>query len=268
MLRLLPLVKGEGREGEAWVIEDIGGRPYFEDAHSLVIHSSGESANILGGIFDGHSGSAVAKYAAGRFPLAFRGFVDSGMSPEKALENSFLAIDREMVDETSGAVAVAFLLHGVELFIANCGDAELLLVSKNRCMILTELHRVSNEAERMRIIKAGGEIDGSYAMNPDGQGLQCTRSLGDHEFKEIGVIPRPYVHSMRLGADDLWLVAACDGLWDVMRPREVATIARKFGTARAVAEALANEAVKVRRTPDNITIMVTKADTGLVSSKA
>jgi len=251
-------MKGEGRQDVAWVIEDIGGRTYFEDAHSLVIQSRGDSTSILGGIFDGHCGSAVAKYSAARFPLAFRSYTDAGLTPSRALESSFLTIDRETARETSGAVAVAFYLDGHELSFANSGDAELLLISKDQCRILTELHRTSMAVERQRILEAGGEIRGQYVMIPDGQGLQCTRSLGDHKFKEFGVIAQPFVSSIRLTADDRWLVAACDGLWDVMSPEDVAGIALNSATARDSAEALANEAVNARRTQDNVTVMVAR----------
>jgi serine/threonine protein phosphatase PrpC len=111
----------------------------------------------------------------------------------------------------------------------------------------------------MRIIDAGGQIDGSYVMDSKGHGLQCTRSLGDHEFKDIGIIPDPNLANARLCEDDLWIIAGCDGLWDVMRPDEAATIARKMTTARAVAEALQHEAVAIRETPDNLTVLVVKA---------
>ena len=251
-------MKGEGVEDDAWVIEDIGGRARLEDTHSLVGNFGGVRGRVLGGVFDGHGGFEAADLAGRRFPVLSQAAIAAGLPSDKALERAFLSIDADVLEGQSGCVAVAFLLEGCDLAVANTGDAELLLVSKADHKILTELHRLSNQNEKMRIIDAGGQIDWSYVMDSRGHGLQCTRSLGDREFKDAGIIPNPYLANVRLGKDDLWIIAACDGLWDVMRPDEVATIARKLTTARAVAETLWHEAITVREAPDNLTALVAK----------
>ena len=248
-------MQGEGREKEAWVITDIGGREELEDTHSLIFDFQGDPAKTFGAVFDGHGGKGVAELAAKRFHQVFRRFLESGLSEKQALESTFLAVDKETEGIDSGCVAVAFLLSGQDLTFANAGDSELLLVSKSRHKVLTECHRLSNDTERMRIIESGGEIWGSYVTLQSGSGLQCTRSLGDRSFKQVGVIPNPFVGSTRLGPQSQWVIAACDGLWDVMLPQEVASIARKMTTARAVVEALHHEALAVRQTPDNLTVM-------------
>jgi len=252
-------MKGEGREKDAWAVEDIGGRARLEDTHSLVFDFGGVPGRVIGGVFDGHGGSEVANLAGRRFPGLFQNAFAAGLPADKALERAFLSIDREVIERRSGCVAVAFFLDERDLAVANTGDAELLSVSKADHEILSEFHRLSNQDEKMRIIDAGGQIDGSYVMDLEGHGLQCTRSLGDHEFKDIGIIPDPHLANARLCEDDLWIIAACDGLWDVMRPDEAATIARRMTTARAVAEALQHEAVAIRETPDNLTVLVVKA---------
>jgi len=248
------VVKGEGEEKKAWVVSDIGGRASFEDAHCLSLNFGGNPAEIFGAVLDGHDGKEVAELAARRLPEVVGWKLDSRLTPERALKEAFLAIDAETAGLDSGSVAVAFLLSGRELTFANVGDSALLLVSEKTEKLLTEWHRVSNEKERARVIEAGGWIDGSYVMIPRG-GLQCTRSLGDHAFKGFGVIADPFVGRIRLGAEDLWLIAACDGLWDVMEPEEASTIARKMATPRAVAEALYHAAVVERETPDNLTVL-------------
>jgi serine/threonine protein phosphatase PrpC len=252
-------MKGEGRETIAWVIDDIGGRARLEDTHSLAFDVGGVSGRVLGGVFDGHGGSEVADLAGMRFAGLFQNAFVAGLPADKALERAFLKIDGEAIEGRTGCVAVAFFLDDWDLAVANTGDAELLLVSKAGHRILTELHRLSNQVEKMRIIEAGGQIDGSYVMDSRGHGLQCTRSLGDHEFRVVGIIPDPFLANARLGEEDLWIIAGCDGLWDMMRPVEAATIARRSTTAREVAEALWHEAVAVRKTPDNLTVLVVKA---------
>jgi len=261
-------MKGEGRENDAWVIEDIGGRARLEDTHSLVCDLGDVPGRVLGAIFDGHGGIEVAGMAGRVFPSLFQKAFAAGLPAGKSMQEAFLSIDNAAVESRSGCVAVAFLLDGADLTVANIGDAELLLVSRSSQKIHTELHRLSNQGEKTRIIEAGGHIDGSYVMDSEGHGLQCTRSLGDRGFKELGIIPDPYLGNAHLGKNDLWIIAACDGLWDVMRPVEAATIARKMKTARAVAEALQQEAIEVRETPDNLTVLVASAKSPKPAGKA
>ena len=230
----------------------------MEDSHSLICDFHGVSGMILGAIFDGHGGSRVADLAGAEFPRLFQEAFAAGLTAEGALGRSLTSIDGEADEWRSGCVAVVFFLNGRDLAFANVGDAELVLVSRSGQKTLTELHRTSSQNERERILKAGGHIDGSYVMDLEGHGLQCTRSLGDRAFRSMGIIADPYLGRASLGEDDLWIIAACDGLWDVMRPIEAAVIARKMSTARAVAEALWHEAVKVRETPDNLTVLVVK----------
>ena len=248
-------MKGEGEEQRAWVVSDIGGRATFEDAHCLSADFRGNPSEIFGAVLDGHNGKEVAELAARRLPEVVKRKLDAGLPSARALEEAFLAIDDETVGLASGSVGVAFILSGRELAFANVGDSALLLVSQGSERLLTEWHRVSNEKERARVTEAGGWIDGSYVMIPRGDGLQCTRSLGDHAFREFGVIADPYVGQIRLGAGDMWLIAACDGLWDVMEPEAVSMIARRMAAPRAVAEALHHAAVVEKETPDNLTVM-------------
>lgn len=249
----------EGRDKDAWVIDDIGGRAQFEDAHCLLLDFAGDRRKVLGGVFDGHNGKSVAQLAARRSPELFQKLLSEGLPPERAFGRLFAALDKETTGLEAGSVAVGFFMNGRDLTYANVGDCALLLVSRRSERILTEWHRLSNEKERIRIIEAGGRVDGSYVMIPTGHGLQCTRSLGDNDFKECGVISDPFVGSLRLQPDDIWIIAACDGLWDFMRPEEVAATARKMSTARAVAEALHHEAIIERQTSDNLTVMVVDA---------
>ncbi len=248
----------EGKEEIAWVVDDIGGRQVFEDAHFLRFTFLGDPGKILFGILDGHGGKGVAEFAARRFPEVFSRLLESGIPAPEALRRTFIDLDVETRGLDSGAVAVVAFISGSELVTANAGDAELILVSKKSWRILSELHRLNNEKERLRVVAKGARIRGDYVSLESGDDLQCTRSLGDHAFKAIGVIPDPFVSERSLGPDDIWLIAGCDGLWDFMLPDEVAKIARGKGTAKEVAEALHHEAVSVRRTTDNLTVMAVK----------
>src|SRR3990172_12577735 len=68
--------------GIAHAIADIGGRLEMEDAHVLEVESVAP-LRVLGAVFDGHGGAAVAKLAARRFQALFRESLGGG--PEAAL---------------------------------------------------------------------------------------------------------------------------------------------------------------------------------------
>ena len=80
------------------------------------------------------------------------------------------------------------------------------------------------------------------------------RSFGDELFRSVGVIATPEVSSRMLTSSNRYLVAACDGLWDVLANAEVAEIVRAATDAQEAATALARE-VMSRGGWNNLTIL-------------
>jgi serine/threonine protein phosphatase PrpC len=213
----------------------------MEDRHVLIARDG----SVIGAVFDGHSGAAVAELGESWLPAM------PDIPPGKALR----AIHRASQSLHGGACSVAFRLMGERLEVANVGDAGLVRVSSGAAEVLTETHRLDNPAERARVIAAGAGIFEPYVIDPHtGDGVMSTRALGDHVFAHIGIIGEPYEWDGAFTGG--WLVAACDGLWDVMTAKELPRWLS--GTARESAEALAHEALEVRRTADNLTIIVVR----------
>ena len=237
----------------AYAISDIGGRDAMEDEHVLGVESV-RPLRALGAVFDGHGGSAVARLARDRFPALFLASRASG--PEAALRSAFAGIHRESRGLQGGAVAAAFYVDGPRVSVANAGDAHVVAVSGETATRLTEEHRITNEVELRRVVAAGAKIWGPYVCLPDGTGIMPTRTLGDHGFETIGILSEPAVSTHPVPAD--FLVAACDGLWDVMEPDEVPRILVGVDTAKEAAERLAHEALHVRSTSDNLTVLVVR----------
>jgi len=244
-----------GSHEVAHVVADIGGRAEMEDEHVLEVDSV-HPLRVLGGIFDGHGGTSVARLAKTRFPSLFRAALASG--PEAAFRSTYGAIQRESAGMAGGAVAVTFWIDGPRVSVANAGDAHVVAVSGGCATRLTEEHRITNEAELKRVVDAGATIWGPYVCLPDGRGIMPTRTLGDHELTKVGVLSEPALSSHAL--EPGFLVAACDGLWDVMEPKEVPSILGAASTAKEAADRLANEALHARATPDNLTIAVVRVD--------
>jgi len=235
----------------AYAVSDIGGREEMEDEYVLEIESI-SPLHVLGAVFDGHGGSQVARLASRRFPSLFRSSLDMG--PERAFRSTYASLQREAEVLQGGAVAATFYVRGSDVTVANAGDAHIVAISRARAQQLTVDHRLTNPEERERVLREGAEIQGPYLCLPDGSGIMPTRALGDHPFAKVGVLAEPAVSSHRLQSG--FLVAACDGLWDVMEPDEVLATIAPFRTAKAAAERLAHEALRTRHSGDNVTILV------------
>ena len=224
---------------EVAAFSDQGPRWEMEDRHVLLA----EAGEVLGAVFDGHNGAWVAELAARLLP----GLRDH--PPAEALT----AIHRQAHGLPGGACAVVFHLQGDRLEVANVGDAELALVAAGEARVLTRRHRLDDPEERARILARGGVIQWPYAVDPRTlRGLMPTRALGDHELERIGIVCEPHRWSGRFGEG--WLVAACDGLWDVLEAEELPRLLH--GSAEETARRLGEEALRVRGSTDNLTVLV------------
>src|SRR3989441_9199426 len=76
----------------AHVAADIGGRAEMEDEHVLEVDSV-RPLRVLGGIFDGHRGTSVARLAKTRFPSLFRAALAAGL--EAPVRSPYPAIPKE-----------------------------------------------------------------------------------------------------------------------------------------------------------------------------
>jgi serine/threonine protein phosphatase PrpC len=226
---------------DAFAVSEQGPRWSMEDTYVLLR----EADNISGAVFDGHSGPAVAVFAAETYPTL------TDRDPMRSLRE----IHRASLHLSGGACAVAFRLQGDRLQVANVGDAGLAVVRAGAVELVTEEHRLGNPIERQRVLAAGALLDGPYVVNPRTQtGLMPTRSLGDHDFAEVGIVGEPYGWTGTFTAG--WLVAACDGLWDVLDPSELpAYLERDVETA---ARNLAREALDTRGSWYNLTVLVVR----------
>jgi serine/threonine protein phosphatase PrpC len=214
----------------------------MEDTHVLQV----AGAFVHGAVFDGHSGAEVADLASRLYPELV------ALGPEGAIRE----LHQRSRGLHGGACAVTFALSGDELRVANVGDAELVLVrGDGEVEVVTEPHRIDNRSERLRLRRAGAIVHPPYVIDPvTGDGLMPTRSVGDHDFADAGIICDPHLWEGRFEAG--WLIAACDGLWDVLAPRELPAFLD--GSAADVAHRLCREALEVRGAWDNVTVLVVR----------
>ena len=65
-----------------------------------------------------------------------------------------------------------------------------------------------------------------YLLNEPVPGLAMSRSLGDSVAHSVGVSTHPEIFDYMIAVDDIALVIASDGVWEVLRNEDVARIVK------------------------------------------
>ncbi|GAA5847638.1 hypothetical protein JCM5353_004168 [Sporobolomyces roseus] len=138
------------------------------------------------------------------------------------------------------------------LYTANAGDARAVLSRNGQAVRLSHDHKASDAKEAERIDQAGG-----FIMNQRVNGyLAVSRSLGDSAMKQF-VVGSPYTTETTLGAEDEYLIVACDGLWDVCSDQEAVDLLKNSGVTdpQEASKKLVDHAM-ARNSTDNISVLV------------
>ncbi|XP_077243991.1 protein phosphatase 2C family protein isoform X3 [Tasmannia lanceolata] len=253
---------------EADAAEDKGSRHNMEDAWVVLPDASFEFPGKLRcahfAIYDGHGGRLAAEYARDHLHA---NVLSAGLP-------RFRRTDENLIQQSSsggwqdGATAVCVWILGQTVLVANIGDAKAVLARSSiadgfvtscplKAIVMTREHKAIYPQERARIQKAGGSIGSNGRL----QGrLEVSRAFGDRQFKKVGVIATPDVHSFDLTEREHFIILGCDGLWGVFGPSDAVDFVDKQLkeglSATAVSRRLVREAVRERRCKDNCTAIV------------
>lgn len=243
---MTPLPAGVG------VAADGGPRAHMEDRWAVQITPGG----LFAAVYDGHGGARVADLAAAGLHRAVLAALEAGLEPADALRRAFAELERATDDPDCGSTVAALLLARGALFTAHVGDSRIARIGHARAEALTSDHRIDAAVERARVLRMGARLEPPYVVRGD-RGLMMTRSLGDRWFRPVGVTGEPEIRRHALEGDDVALVAATDGVWDVLGEEDVARVVRPAPTAQAAAEALLDAAIAAD-TLDNATALVVR----------
>ncbi|XP_012671465.2 protein phosphatase 1F [Clupea harengus] len=217
-------------------------------------------------VFDGHGGGDAATFAATHLHVVLSQQEDLVKDPGAAFKATFTHVDdmfkvkakRERL--RSGSTGIVVLLAGDWLHVSWLGDSQAMLVRQGEPVILMDPHKPEREDEKQRIENLGGciafmgcwRVNGTYAVS---------RAIGDFDQK-------PYVSNMadcssvQLAGDEDYVLLACDGFFDVVRPSEVPGLVLEAlremegrGGCEEVAQRLVAQA-KAAGSSDNITVLV------------
>jgi serine/threonine protein phosphatase PrpC len=320
---------------EAGAFSALGPRESNEDRQVVVQGLGGDAHVTLAAVFDGHRGHEVAAYAAAQLARQLvvasvalggagiaadaasassseRPVADSSSGPAQALQQAFLATDAgfwqtwqaEMhasaatghyAERYPGCTALAAVVAGRQLYVANAGDGRAVLSRSGTAVPLSRQHTADLEDERARVVAAGGTVQyrgGSWRVGP--AALQVTRALGDFDLKRpvqqqqhpyqqqpystsacsscsspsrggtpavtpaisMPVTAEPEVVSLLLDSGDQFLILGTDGLWDVITDQEAVGLVQDTVKDPALcAKRLVQEAL-ARGSKDNVTAVV------------
>ena len=140
------------------------------------------------------------------------------------------------------------------LISANVGDSKGFLLTKENITQITKDHLCNDINEVERIKKRGGVVFQGRVFGS----LMLTRSFGDKEMKQYGILGEPYIYSCFLGEKDLYVIVASDGVWDVISSEDLFNMSNK---EKISSEELAKNIVKTaidKGTNDNVTCLIVK----------
>ncbi|KAI9810355.1 MAG: cysteinyl-tRNA synthetase [Pycnora praestabilis] len=242
--------------------DTLGRNEHLSTIDLVVPQFRGHATETLLGMFDGQAlsngGSKIAKFLHENFSYHFTEELDhlkKGQgSPIDALRRTFLTLNKDLAtaanhsiddkehrvphlshrgstaaqvlsqdDLNSGAVATVMFIQDMELYIANVGDAQAMLIhSEGGNKIITRKHDPAYTGERERIREAGGYVSRQGKLNDV---LDVSRAFGYIQMMP-SVVAAPDVTQITLREQDEMILVASRELWDYLTPGIVHDVAR------------------------------------------
>ncbi|KAI3825473.1 hypothetical protein L1987_06962 [Smallanthus sonchifolius] len=265
----LPLV----RSG-AWA--DMGFRGSMEDVYICAdsfVHDYGGKNPIEGpaafyAVFDGHGGKHAADFACQHLPRFIFEDDDFPREIERVIASAFAQTDSAFAeacmldaDLASGTTALAALVIGSSLVVANAGDCRAVLCRRGKAIEMSKDHKPICIREKKRIEASGGYVYDGYL---NGQ-LNVARAIGDWHMEGLKhqdggpLSSEPEFMITQLTEEDEFLIIGCDGIWDVFMSQNAVDFARRklqeHNDPVLCSKDLVDEALK-RKSGDNLSAVV------------
>ena len=194
---------------------------------------------------------------------------------------TFKNADLEMIKHTefdhdfSGTTCNLVFQFNKHLFCASVGDSRgIIIYDQNNTNTYQGIFPISNDhkpnlpQEYERILQSGGIVDkltdqfgckvGPYRVYKNGftyPGLAMSRSLGDFQAKDCGVITKPEIIEYNVNHSSKYMVICSDGVWEFLSNEQVRDLGNKFfnkGELGNFCSQLVKEAVHAWETRDII----------------
>jgi protein phosphatase PTC1 len=245
-------------------------RKEMEDFHYIKALLSKKLSCSYFGLFDGHSGKEVGMYLMENLHKIIHQKIKENNDIENIdnlkniVINSFEQIDQEINSKNfkneTGSTGTVLLLFkdknsplGKSLLCANVGDSKAYLITKKEMILITKDHKCCDANEVKRIRDSGGIVFRERVFGT----LMLTRSFGDKEMKKYGVLSTPDIFMKNIDTEDIFVVIASDGVWDVVEENEILKMSQGSISSNDFSKKIINLA-KERDTHDNISCIVIK----------
>ncbi|TVY85487.1 Adenylate cyclase [Lachnellula suecica] len=239
--------------------DTLGKNDHLSLIDMVVPRFNATETETLLGMFDGQAlsngGSKIAKYLHENFGHIFSDELRRlnpalSETPVDALRRAFLALNKDLAtaatqhteersllshrgsaapavlsqaDLHSGGVATVMFLQQSELYVANVGDAQAMLIhSEGSHRILTRKHDPAEPNERQRIRDAGGWVSRQGKLNDI---LEVSRAFGYVQLMPA-VQASPNITQVTVKDQDEMILIASRELWEYLSPELVVDVAR------------------------------------------
>ncbi|KAL2270932.1 hypothetical protein VTJ83DRAFT_303 [Remersonia thermophila] len=239
--------------------DTLGKNEHLSTIDLVVPRFNSTDSETLLGLFDGQAsssgGSKIAKYLHENFCNIFSHELRElkkklGETPEDALRRAFLALNKELVtaalqhtedrsllahrgsqsslvlskeDLSSGGVATVVYLDDEDLYVANVGDIQAMLIQTDgQAKMLTKKHDPADPVERARIREAGGWVSRQGRMNDT---LPVSRAFGYTELMP-SVQAAPHIKHHKIEDQDETILVATREVWEYLTPELVVDVVR------------------------------------------
>ena len=286
-----------------------GNRKTMEDSHIYEKYCRSNCIVEMYGVFDGHGGTETSYILKNKFPQYIIKNLENvdikNISYVKQLLcNIFIDFDqwlfskKDELDKSGSTAIICLVIQHINgdlsreynIYLINLGDSRGIIAvhQNNNFQILLESldHKPSSENEIRRIISCGGYIKNLNIPRVNGY-LSVSRSFGDfrkpglktQNLNYLGIqsplSPEPDIFFSSFHSSsqkfDIYLLLACDGLWDVIKSSEAFDIIKKIGYSSLsstnnsslqnnyplICSSLITQAFK-RGSNDNISVMYSK----------
>ncbi|KAI3323387.1 protein phosphatase 2C [Xylariaceae sp. AK1471] len=274
--------------------DTMGRNEHLSTIDLVVPRFNSSDTETLLGLFDGQAlssgGSKIAKYLHENFGHIFTLELKAlktqqNEGPADALRRAFLALNKDLVtiaiehtekrppglhrgsgspvvlskeDLNSGGVATIAYLQSQDLYIANVGDAQAMLIqSDGTHKILTRKHDPAEPAERQRIRDAGGWVSRQGKLNDL---LEVSRAFGYVDLMPA-VQAAPDVNHISITPQDEFVVIATKELWEYLTPGLIVDVSRsERGDLMRASQKLRDLAMAYGSTSKIMVMMISVAD--------
>ena len=187
----------------------------------------------------------------------------------------------------SGTTCIIIFQLQEHIICANTGDSRAIIVfdPSDDNLFKSKVYPLSYDCkpelpnEKKRIIENGGVVEKAYysededgensgpyrvwAKGEDFPGLAMSRSIGDMDAKQVGVIPNPQIIEYQIDKYSKYMVMGSDGIWEFISNEECMKISNGFflrNDCYGLCRELANKATNLWDTNDiiidDITVLI------------